>query len=221
MLSKRLAKILDFIEETDKVADIGTDHGYLLESCLLDKHVKFVQGIENKKGPYERAFSNLSKYIAENVAILSLSDGLTKLDPSINTVVIAGMGGELISKILENDLEKAKKLDKLLLEANSRTFELRQFLSNNHFEIIDEALVYEHSKYYEIIKAKYNENSKELSKKSCFFGPKLMSNQSIDFKNKWNKKLTEIKEILKTCPNLLTLNDEKIMIEEVLDDKSI
>ena len=129
---------------------------------MNDKHVKFVQGIENKKGPFDRAFSNLSKYIEDGTAVLSLSDGLTELDPSINTVVIAGMGGELIAKILENDIEKAKRLDKLILEANSRVFELRQFLSKNHFEIIEEAIVYDHSKYYEIIQAKYNENSLEL-----------------------------------------------------------
>ncbi len=221
MLSKRLARVLDFIGENDLVADVGTDHGYLLESCLNDKHVKFVQGIENKKGPFDRAFSNLSKYIEDGTAVLSLSDGLTELDPSINTVVIAGMGGELIAKILENDIEKAKRLDKLILEANSRVFELRQFLSKNHFEIIEEAIVYDHSKYYEIIQAKYNENSLELSTKSCFFGPKLMKHQSADFKDKWNKKLVEINEILKECPYLKTLNDVKIIIEEVLDDKSI
>lgn len=221
MLSKRLARILDFISETDLVADVGTDHGYLLESCLNDKHVKFVQGIENKKGPFDRALSNLSKYIEEGTAVLSLSDGLSELDSSINTVVIAGMGGELISRILENDIEKAKKLDKLILEANSRIFELREFLSRNHFEIIDEAIVHDHSKYYEIIQTKYNENSPELSTKSCFFGPKLMSHQSVDFKNKWNKKLAEINDILKECPYLKTLNDVKIIIEEVLDDKSI
>ena len=220
MLSKRLARVLDFIGENDLVADVGTDHGYLLESCLNDKHVKFVQGIENKKGPFNRALSNLSKYIEEGIAVLSLSDGLTELDSSINTVVIAGMGGELISRIIENDIDKARKVDKLILEANSREFELRKFLSKNHFEIVDEAIVYDHSKYYEIIQTRYNSNSSELSTKSCFFGPKLMINQSTDFKNKWNKKLAEINKILKECPNLKTLYDVKTIIEEVLDDKS-
>lgn len=220
MLSKRLARILDFIDEFDTVADVGTDHGYLLEACIIQKHVKFCQGIENKEGPFLRASHNLNKYIEENKVIMSLSDGLNDLNDNINTVVIAGMGGELIAKIIECNLSKAKRLDKLILEANSKVFELRKFLSLRHFQIIDEDIVLDHAKYYEIIQVKFNELSPELSTKSCFFGPKLMEKKSEVFIAKWNDKLNEINDIVKENPNLKTLNDVKQIIEEVIHDKS-
>ena len=106
-LSKRLSKVLEYINEFDKVADIGADHGYL-SIAMLEKGIKFVQVVENKTEPFLRAQSALSGY--DNV-IFSLSDGISDLNEDINTVTICGMGGLNIVEILGSQLNKAKKLN--------------------------------------------------------------------------------------------------------------
>ena len=133
MLSTRLNKILEYVNKDDLVADIGTDHGYLLDECIK-KGIKFAQGVENKKGPYQRALLTLQPHIDNNLLTLSLSDGLDDLDDRIDTVVIAGMGGELISQIIDANIEKTKRLKKLIIEPNIKIYELRNYLSKNKFE---------------------------------------------------------------------------------------
>ena len=119
-LSKRLSKVLEYVNEFDKVADIGADHGYL-SIAMLEKGVKFVQVVENKTEPFLRAQSALMGY--ENV-IFSLSDGISDLHDDINTVTICGMGGLNIVEILGSQLNKARRLNKIILQANSKLLEL-------------------------------------------------------------------------------------------------
>ena len=192
-LSKRLSKVLEYINEFDKVADIGADHGYL-SIAMLEKGIKFVQVVENKTEPFLRAQSALSGY--DNV-IFSLSDGISDLNEGINTVTICGMGGLNIVEILGSQLNKARKLNKIILQANSKLYELRTFLNYNNFEIIDEEIIEEKETYYEIIVCKYNENIQtNISFEECYFGPVLLKKQTEIFKIKYKKILEMYKNIL-------------------------
>lgn len=193
-LSKRLSKVLEYVNEFDKVADIGADHGYL-SIAMLEKGVKFVQVVENKTEPFLRAQSALMGY--ENV-IFSLSDGISDLHDDINTVTICGMGGLNIVEILGSQLIKARRLNKIILQANSKLLELRKFLTQEHFEIIDEEIVEEKDTYYEIIVCKYNENYQtNISYTECYFGPVLLKKQSTIFIEKYQNVLKMYEEILR------------------------
>lgn len=193
VLSKRLSKVLEYIDKNDLVADIGADHGYLsLE--MLNIGVKFVQIVENKIEPLKRAKLTLKNH--ENVKY-SLSDGISDLDELINTVTICGMGGLNIVEILSNNLSTAQKLNKIILQANSKVYELREFLNNQGFVIIDEAIIEEKGCFYEIIVTKYDITSKEiLSYQQKYFGPVLLVNQNQTFINKYTKKINEYQNIL-------------------------
>ena len=211
LLSKRLSKVLDYIDKDDLVADIGADHGYLsLE--MLNIGVKFVQVVENKIEPLKRAKLTLKNH--ENVKY-SLSDGISDLDELINTVTICGMGGLNIVEILSNDLPTAKRLNKIILQANSKLFELREFLNNNSFQIIDEAIIEEKGCFYEIIVTKYEANGTfDLSYPEKYFGPILMNNQNVTFSNKYKKRRDEYKNILKSSISKETeINNLKNQIE--------
>ena len=193
ILSKRLSKVLDYIDNLDIVADIGADHGYLsLE--MLNKGVRFIQVVENKIEPLKRAqltlgFPNNIKY--------SLSDGISDLDEKINTVTICGMGGLNIVEILNNNLSTAKRLKKLILQANSKVYELRKFLNLSGFIIDEEEIVYEKGSYYEIIVCHYDEFSQaNISDEELFFGPILLKKQSLDFISKYEQKLNLYLNIL-------------------------
>lgn len=177
ILSKRLQKVLEFVDASDKVADIGADHGYLT-IAMREKGVDFLQVVENKIGPLNRAKQNLMDY--DNI-IFSLSDGISDLNSSIDTVTICGMGGLNIVEILENNLDVAKKLHKIIMQANSKTFELREFLTSNGFEIIDEDIVDDGDKYYEIIVSKYTGNNSSLLYHELLFGPILLNKKTDTF----------------------------------------
>lgn len=177
ILSKRLQKVLEFVDASDKVADIGADHGYLT-IAMREKGVDFLQVVENKIGPLNRAKQNLMDY--DNI-IFSLSDGISDLNSSIDTVTICGMGGLNIVEILENNLDVAKKLHKIIMQANSKTFELREFLTSNGFEIIDEDIVDDGDKYYEIIVSKYTGNNSSFLYHELLFGPILLNKKTDTF----------------------------------------
>lgn len=220
MLSIRLKSILDFIEPSDYVADVGTDHGYLLISCL-EKGVSLVQGIENKEGPYLRAEKNLSPYIQDKRAILSLSNGINELHPSMDTIVIAGMGGELIVEILDECLCVAKKMKKIILEPNIREYELRKYLSTHSFTFLDEKIVSDKGKYYEIMIVKYNESTPELTEKECYFGPILLQQKTEIFVKKWKEKMQHIQKICEeNDTKIRELEKQKERIMEVFNDES-
>lgn len=218
MNNQRLNKILDLINVHDCVADIGTDHGYLLISCMK-KGLKFCQGVENKLGPYLVAEANLNNYIQDGRIKLSLSDGLKDLDPLIDTVVIAGMGGELISKIIDESLTKAKTLKKLILEPNVRCYELRKHLNLNGFTIYNEEIINDNDKYYEIMEVKFTNSLPTLSENELLFGPILLKKANPLFITKWQTKLKEYENIKNTSTKKLPNIEEMIeRIKEVIHD---
>lgn len=218
MNNQRLNKILDLINVHDCVADIGTDHGYLLIGCM-EKGLKFCQGVENKLGPYLVAEANLNNYIQDGRIKLSLSDGLKDLDPLIDTVVIAGMGGELISKIIDESLTKAKTLKKLILEPNVRCYELRKHLNLNGFTIYNEEIINDNDKYYEIMEVKFTNSLPTLSENELLFGPILLKKANPLFITKWQTKLKEYENIKNTSTKKLPNIEEMIeRIKEVIHD---
>lgn len=149
VIPSRIKTIGDFVNENDVVADVGADHG-LLELYLLAKYpnVKVV-AIENKVGPYKILDNNLRGF--KNIR-LSLSDGLTAVDRTVNTVVIAGMGGLNIRKILNNHPEKCKRIEKFIIDAHRDIDVARKSVIKYGFKIEKEILVYEQRKYYVISK---------------------------------------------------------------------
>jgi tRNA (adenine22-N1)-methyltransferase len=190
MLSIRLKAILDYIEEHDHLADIGCDHGYLLIAAL-QKGLKFVQGIDNKKGPLAQAKVNLTSFLGPQV-ILTLSDGLEDLDSKVDTVVISGMGGINIIDILSNNIHKAQKLRKIIVQPNTNIYELRKYLNDNGFEFQSEKMVYEKKQYYEILVVKYTGKVNELSENDFIFGPYLRKERSELFIKKWTLILNKL-----------------------------
>lgn len=209
MKNLRLQTVATYINKEDRLGDVGCDHGYLA-IMALEKGVEFVQLIDNKEGPLASAKQNLVIYENGKNIKYSLSSGISDLDPLVNTVAICGMGGELISKILEDDFLTACKVNKFILQPNSKVSFLRRYLNNNKFCIIDEDIVEDASKVYEIIVAKYDDTFHKYSEKEILFGPVLMKKKHPLFINKWKNKLALNKTIL----NSLSKDDIKYQIIE-------
>lgn len=213
-ISKRIRKILEYISVEDKVADVGCDHGYLCLGCI-EKGVSFIQNIDNKEGPLNMAKKNLEEYNNDNI-IYTLCDGLNGLDERVDTVVISGMGGDLITQIINKNLNKAKKLKKIIIVAHSKVFLLRKNLSK-YFQIVDEDLVEDNDKIYEIIVFDPTSFGK-YEERDLLFGPILSVKKSELFIKKIEKRLSEINKILlsATTADLSILITEKQYIEKML-----
>jgi len=154
-LSPRLKKIADFVPINSIVADIGTDHGYV-PKYLIDKGIsKLVIATDISRGSLQKTIDYIREENLEDQIEARLGDGLEPILPfQADTGVIAGMGGLLIVEILEKSMAVAKILNRLILQPMVGSVELRRFLHGAGFQIIDEDLVKEGDKYYEIIVAK-------------------------------------------------------------------
>lgn len=155
-LGDRLQAVADFVPQGSRVADIGTDHGYLAVELVKSGKAKFVVASDKNTGPYEAAVRTVRENgLADNVISVRLGDGLKRLKPGeVDTVCIAGMGGALMIDILEASPEVARQLDTLILQPQSAAPELRRWIYRKHWHIEDESLVLDDGRIYEIIMAK-------------------------------------------------------------------
>jgi tRNA (adenine22-N1)-methyltransferase len=151
-LSARMQAIADEILPGRSVADIGTDHAmlpiYLYENGISPKIIL----TDSKEGPLLKARANLEKFkLLDFISDLRLGSGLSVLQPGeIDTVVIAGMGGLLISGILGEDPGKSRSFSSFVLQPRTAADELRAWLDASGFSIVNEKLAAEGNRISEI-----------------------------------------------------------------------
>ena len=174
-LNKRLTTISAFILKNDKVIDIGCDHNLLAIYMYLEKGIKIV-GSDINSEPLNIARNNLLKYDLSNTLELRLGDGIsTILDE--DTIVISGMGGITITKILDkiNDYN----IKKLIISPNDKFPLTREFITNKGYKIDSEIMVKDSNKYYLV-----SVYLKGKEKTDYFFGKLDNKNQdNIDYFN--------------------------------------
>ena len=153
-LSQRLLKIEEMIPQCSCLADVGTDHAYI--PILTVERGKCIRALATdiNKGPVMKADKNIREHCLQDRIETRLGPGLSVLNEGeAETVVIAGMGGNMISDILTQDLQKARSVKTLILQPMKHQDVLREALSRLGFRIIDEELVREDRRFYHIIKA--------------------------------------------------------------------
>lgn len=153
-LNARLRKIAELVPPNRCTADIGTDHGYIPIE-LVNKGIA-LHGIASdiNKGPLLRAHENIQKHNLESLIETRLGSGLSTLSPDdAEVIIIAGMGGILISEILKASKEIVNSAKLLVLQPMTAVTELRQYLVENGFGIESEHLAAEEDKLYNIIVA--------------------------------------------------------------------
>ncbi len=151
-LSKRLEMVASFVERGSRIADIGTDHGYL-PIALIERGVSpGAIAMDIGQGPLARAKEHVLACGMEDKIELRLSDGLAELKPGeADSVVIAGMGGELVLHILEQGRALWESTGAFVLSPQSELDKVRIYLEKNGFCI---ARVFEDGKFYTVMLAK-------------------------------------------------------------------
>ena len=154
-LDDRLQALADFVPKGCRAADIGTDHGYLAIDLIREDKATFVVAGDLNQGPYEAAKRTVHENgIVEDQISVRLGNGLQVLAPGeVDTVCIAGMGGILMTQILEQSMDVTDKLTTLVLQPMNGAMELRSWLYRHKWHIVDEALAVDDGRIYEIIKA--------------------------------------------------------------------
>ncbi|ALP89581.1 MULTISPECIES: tRNA (adenine(22)-N(1))-methyltransferase [Clostridium] len=196
-LSKRLNWILNIMDKCDVIMDVGTDHGYIAIELIKRNLADKVIASDINKDPLNKAKLNVSLEGLSNKIELRLGGGLTPVkDKEVNGVLIAGMGGNLIRDILENDIKKVKNMDYLVLQPAQNPEVLREYLYISDYEIIDEDVCFDEGKYYEVFKVKYKENnSTKLENIFYEVSPILLNKKSDVFKDYLYEKIDKYKKV--------------------------
>lgn len=161
-MSVRLKEIAELLRSSDKlkVADVGCDHGYvsiyLVSHGIADECI----AMDVRKGPLSGAQENISEYGLEGSIKTRLSDGLKELKPNeADSLVIAGMGGNLMRRILEEGKVKELGIKTAVLQPQSDIADFRNFLRDSGFIITDEKVIEEDGKFYFPMKVLIGEKS--------------------------------------------------------------
>ena len=161
---KRLDVILSLLPAGCRLADIGCDHAYIPISALKTGKAAFAYASDVREGPLSRAEKNVCAAGLSGKTVLKLANGLDGAEEySPDTIVIAGMGGELIAEIIGRaPFVKTDKIT-LILQPMTCADELRGYLLSNGFEILRERLAYEERHIYQIIVCRFTNKAQKYS----------------------------------------------------------
>ena len=196
MKKLRLEEIINLVDDNSIVADIGTDHGIVPYELIKSNKAKKVIASDISEKSLDKLREKLDYLDEPEKIILNVSDGLDNLNEyQVDTIIISGMGGNLIVDILNKNIDVAKSANCLILGANNSLSVLRKFLHDNSFEIIEEVDLFENDKYYQIIKIKVGKqlfsNDYEYE-----FGKFLIDNKSENLKQYIKQQIENKKTIL-------------------------
>lgn len=170
-LKPRLTMAAEMVRQDSRIADIGTDHAYLPAALLLDGTIPFAIAADLRKGPLDNAQATVDHYgIADKVKLLR-SNGLRNVMPDeVDDIVIAGMGGILISEILEDAPWIKDEKYKLILQPQSHDEVVRRWLWSNGFEIIEQSSCIDDKKPYICMSAVFTGKTTEHDPIEDMFG---------------------------------------------------
>lgn len=202
-LSKRLEAIASMITAGNILADVGTDHAYIpIYQIQCDKNPRAI-AMDLRKGPLERAAEHILQYGLSDRIETRLSNGVEALEPKeADTIVIAGMGGELIMRIISDGEAVCKCAKELILQPQSEIAALRRYLRENGYRIAAEDMVFEDGKYYSMMRVSFCGESEESREEEYtiedLYGPFLLEERHPVLKQYLQYQEGQLREILRT-----------------------
>ena len=211
-LDMRLRMVAGLIRPGMPLADIGTDHAYLPVFLVENDIIPKALASDVKIGPLENAKKTINKHNLNDKITPVLSDGLKEIPHEYTDFCIAGMGGELIAKILEESPWVRRQGNHFVFQPQTHPEDLRRHLLTNGYEIIREDVVKERMKYYLAIEAVCTGVTEEHGEADYYIG-KLRESTSIH-KIKYLEKVASRLDV-----KLKATRDEKYgkLIDEILE----
>ena len=177
-LSQRLQAIADFVPQGARVADVGTDHGFL--PCYLAQNNQAVKvyACDINAQPLALAQKNVADYNVGEIVSTRLGNGLAVIEPGeVDVVTIAGMGGSLMIDILDAAPLVVDKLNRIILQPNVGAEAVRIWAEKNRWHIVEEQLVRENDRFSVIIAMEPGRSLNSMTPVELFLGPELLKQQ--------------------------------------------
>lgn len=195
-VSKRLQTVAESVLSKGVVADIGCDHGFTSIYLIQNQMAEHVIAMDINKGPLERAREHVLQYDMRDKISLRLSDGAKELTAGeADTLLISGMGGALIGRILQQSEEVTKAAKELVLSPQSEIHLVRKLLHKMGFMIADEKMVFDQGKYYVVIRAVPGSET-YLEELEYIYGKKLIDNRDEVFRSFMQKEAERVAKVL-------------------------
>ena len=166
----RLLSAVPYLTRGGRCIDVGTDHAYLPIYLIKEGIVSHAMACDINRGPLESAKEHILAAGLEGRVETFLTDGLQGLsDFGADDVMIFGMGGELIIKILSDSPWVQNEGIGLILQPMSRANLLRGYLTENGFEILGESLS-QSGKIYQTIYARFSGKKSVYNEEELLLG---------------------------------------------------
>ncbi|SEN71622.1 tRNA (adenine22-N1)-methyltransferase [Pseudomonas sp. ok266] len=189
-LSMRLERVAAHVPAGARLADIGSDHGYLPVALMRRGLISAAVAGEVAATPFQAAERTVRENDLQQHISVRRADGLAAIKPDdgITAVSVCGMGGETIRDILDSGKAHLSGQERLILQPNGGEQPLRQWLMENGYRILSEEVLRENRFDYEIIVAERAEPV-SYSDQELYFGPLHLQTRSPAFLTKWQHKL--------------------------------
>ena len=179
-ISDRLLACAGFVAPGDRVADIGCDHGYLAIHVLTNGIARSVIAADIGEGPLQSALHNAVKFGVRDRIEFYLSDGVRNIPRDFDSMVCAGMGGDTMIHILESAPWLRSEKYRLILQCQSKTPMLRQYLSEHGWRIHEESVLRDGRFLYTVMEVVYQPDYPRLTEMELYFPPALLENPGKD-----------------------------------------
>ncbi len=219
-LSKRLQVCSGFVAPGDRVADIGCDHGYLGIYLLLNNVAASVIAADINEMPLQSAIRNAQKFGTKDRMQFFLSDGAKNISRDFDTLICAGMGADTMISILEGAPWLQSSQYRLILQCQSKTPALRQYLSEKGWRITDEKVLRDGRFLYTVMEAKWEPDYPKLTVGQWYFPPALLINPDPELPEYFDRLLFRLHRALngqaeQADPNML------LALQELENDESL
>lgn len=222
-LSLRLSAVADMVTEGNRLVDVGCDHGYLPVYLYQNKKIPRAIAMDVRTGPLSRAQEHIAQFGLEGYIETRLSDGLAMLQEGEgDTLVIAGMGGPLMERILTDGEKVRESFSEMILQPQSDIPHFRRFISQIGWKIVAEELILEDGKFYPMMKVIHGEK-KYISSETPYtleewFGAILLEKRHPVLKEYLKRELRIREDILKKLKNVPAA---KMRADEVEEEKQV
>ena len=225
-LSKRMKAVAAMVTSGGVLADVGTDHGYIPIALIQRQKIKSAIAMDINKGPLARAQDNIASARLGDYIQTRLSDGVAALgEGEADSILIAGMGGELVIHILSEGEKVCKAASELILQPQSDIRKVREYLRLHHYKIVDEDMICEDGKYYPMMRVINVEldnawmKMDEQTRVACdIYGPLLLRNGNPVLRRFLVRQHRQLTQILQTLQAQTMSEKIETRIAEVLKE---
>ncbi|MBQ7801312.1 MAG: SAM-dependent methyltransferase [Oscillospiraceae bacterium] len=191
-ISSRLLACAGFVAPGDRIADIGCDHGYLSIHLLTNGIATSAIAADVNEQPLRSAMGNAEKYGVRDKMTFFLSDGVRNIPRDFDTLICAGMGADTMIHILTDAPWLKDKKYRLILQCQSKTHELRRYLSEEGWRVTEEAVLRDGRFLYTVMEVYFQPEYPRLTPGEWYFPPAMLENpgpETIEYYHRMVKNL--------------------------------